>query len=72
MQDFIADVVRTRLILPEGASDVRLRPGALPLTEEDGRTFSYLDTAVGRPTKTVTAVKVTRAALTAPVEVRRR
>jgi hypothetical protein len=69
-QEFIADRITTRVILPEGSAAVSVNPTAFPTSQEDSRTFSYLDTFLGRPTKVITARNVTRAALRHPVEVR--
>ena len=72
LQDFVADYVATKGILPEGSSNLVVQPSVLELQEADGKAFSYLDTFVGRPTKTLTATNVTRAALAHPVQVRNR
>lgn len=53
MQDFFAESVTTRLVVPEGSSDVHVALGRLTAEVSDNRTFTYLDTMIGRPTKII-------------------
>ena len=53
MQDFFAESVTTRVIIPEGSSDVQVSLGRLTASISDDRTFTYLDTMIGRPTKII-------------------
>ena len=69
MQDYVADEVTTRVILPEGSSDVGVRSSRIPLAQSDETSFSFLDTFVGRPTKVLKARDVMRSMLAYPIEV---
>lgn len=59
LQDFQADVVTTRVAVPEGSTAVRVDPGRLSADVSEERTFTYLDTAIGRPTKVITTRRMT-------------
>lgn len=66
----MADVVSTRVILPEGSSNLAVQPNPFSLEESDSKAYSYLDTFIGRPAKTLVMRNVTRAALVNPLQVR--
>lgn len=59
MQDYQADVVTTRIAVPEGSSGVRVNPGRLAAEVSEERTFTYLDTHIGRPTAVITTRRMT-------------
>lgn len=59
LQDFQADVITTRVAVPEGSSSVRVDAGRLAASVADERTFTYLDTHIGRPTKVITTRRMT-------------
>eukprot|EP00892_Ulva_mutabilis_P006032 jgi/Ulvmu1/3800/UM018_0010.1 len=58
-EDFQADVVTTRVALPEGSSALRVDAGRLTAAVAEERTFTYLDTAIGRPTAVITTHRMT-------------
>ena len=53
VQDFFAESVTTRVVIPEGSSDVQVDLGRLTASITDDRSFTYLDTMIGRPTKII-------------------
>jgi hypothetical protein len=50
--------VTTSVVLPEGSTDVKVLPSAAHMEVADTKTFSYLDTYIGRPTKVITLRKI--------------
>lgn len=53
VQDFFAESVTTRVVIPEGSSDVQVSLGRIRAEVTEERTFTYLDTMIGRPTKII-------------------
>jgi hypothetical protein len=53
-QDWFAEAVTTRVILPEGSADARTELGRLRADVGEERTFTYLDAHFGRPTVVIT------------------
>jgi oligosaccharyltransferase complex subunit alpha (ribophorin I) len=60
MQDFAADRVTTSVVLPEGSTDGKVLPTAAETELSDTKTFSFLDTFIGRPTKMITVRRVSQ------------
>ena len=69
MQDYQADVVTTRVVVPEGSSAVRVNAGRLQADVAEERTFTHLDTHIGRPTAVVTTRRMTGDDVSAHVHV---
>jgi oligosaccharyltransferase complex subunit alpha (ribophorin I) len=60
VQEFAADRVTTSVVLPEGSTDVSVLPTTAKTELSDTKTFSYLDTFIGRPTKVITVRHVSK------------